>query len=186
MANRPLPEYQQLMTASQRGMAAAELSHRSPHGGHHKARKGPTMGLAAGMWNVSIGTVKAARRVLASGNEYLINAVKDGTMSVGKALDELAKQGRIYKKPTRKSDSRILREWLLHLVNGRCPMCETAITVETMARDHIIPLDAFGEDEWFNMQATCRPCNRKKSNKFVPRHQRYQGHKIPDDYSAAD
>jgi len=36
-----------------------------------------------------------------------------------------------------------------------------------MEIDHIIPLSKGGRDVFVNLQTLCRPCNRKKGNRFV-------------------
>ena len=52
----------------------------------------------------------------------------------------------------------------IDLQDGQCPFCDTDIR-ESFELDHIVPLSRGGEGTLTNLQVTCRPCNRAKSNK---------------------
>ena len=56
----------------------------------------------------------------------------------------------------------INRREILERDGGRCRCCDTALTVRTFELDHIVPLSLGGAHEWYNLQALCRPCNRRK------------------------
>jgi len=48
-----------------------------------------------------------------------------------------------------------------------CRHCGELSKNAPMEIDHIIPLSKGGKDTFSNLQALCRPCNRKKGNRFI-------------------
>jgi 5-methylcytosine-specific restriction endonuclease McrA len=48
-----------------------------------------------------------------------------------------------------------------------CRHCGAIAKNIAMEIDHIIPLSRGGRDIFSNLQALCRPCNRKKGNRFA-------------------
>lgn len=54
------------------------------------------------------------------------------------------------------------RREILERDGGQCRCCGTALTVRTFELDHIVPLSLGGAHERYNLQALCRPCNRRK------------------------
>lgn len=79
----------------------------------------------------------------------------------------------IKKKPKRKQYTTEQRKIIYQRANGRCQLCGRKIEYEDMSLDHIVPLSWGGADEMENLQCTCFPCNKFKSNilpdKFVDR-----------------
>ncbi len=59
-----------------------------------------------------------------------------------------------------------MRAAVLMRDGGRCRKCRRAIKLEM---DHIVPVSKGGKTEESNLQTLCRPCNRAKSKKLVPR-----------------
>lgn len=49
----------------------------------------------------------------------------------------------------------------------RCQHCGHIGTWLTLEVDHIIPVALMGDDEFDNLQALCRPCNRRKGARFI-------------------
>ncbi len=49
---------------------------------------------------------------------------------------------------------------------GICPHCKMRYEYGEMEGDHIIPFSKGGKTTWENLQMLCRPCNRKKGNKY--------------------
>jgi len=59
-----------------------------------------------------------------------------------------------------------LKRKLLEESNGRCKICGTPLTVETMRIDHKVPLSEGGSPHSLNLQALCELCNSGKSDYF--------------------
>lgn len=59
-----------------------------------------------------------------------------------------------------------LKRKLLEESNGRCKVCGTALTVETMRVDHKVPVSEGGSPHPLNLQALCELCNSGKSDYF--------------------
>jgi len=53
---------------------------------------------------------------------------------------------------------------LLYRDRGHCAYCQVKLTVETITRDHVIPLSKGGKDDWLNVVASCPTCNYLKSD----------------------
>lgn len=77
------------------------------------------------------------------------------------------------KKIKRKQYTTEQRKIIYQRANGRCQLCGRKIKYEDMTLDHIVPLSLGGADEMENLQCTCFPCNKFKSNilpdKFIDR-----------------
>jgi 5-methylcytosine-specific restriction protein A len=52
----------------------------------------------------------------------------------------------------------------LFLREPRCRQCRRVLTLDTMTRDHIVPLAEGGEDIESNTQPLCQTCNRVKTH----------------------
>jgi 5-methylcytosine-specific restriction endonuclease McrA len=61
--------------------------------------------------------------------------------------------------------SKTKRNALFIYHQGLCAMCSEPLD-ETWEADHIKPFSLTGETNIHDMQATCRPCNRKKGAKY--------------------
>lgn len=59
-----------------------------------------------------------------------------------------------------------LKRKLLEESNGRCKVCGTPLTVETMRVDHKVPVSEGGSPHPLNLQALCELCNSGKSDYF--------------------
>lgn len=59
-----------------------------------------------------------------------------------------------------------LKRLLLRESNGRCKICGTPLTINTVTIDHILPLAEGGSNHTLNLQATCNLCNNGKSDYF--------------------
>lgn len=70
----------------------------------------------------------------------------------------------IKKKTKRKQYTTEQRKIIYQKANGRCQLCGRKIEYEDMTLDHIVPLSWGGADEMENLQCTCFPCNKFKSN----------------------
>lgn len=53
---------------------------------------------------------------------------------------------------------------LLYRDRGHCAYCNTKLSVETITRDHVMPLSKGGKDDWLNVVAACPTCNYLKSD----------------------
>ena len=58
-----------------------------------------------------------------------------------------------------------LEKLLLQEQGGKCPYCFISLAVSGVNFDHFIPVDKGGANEDWNIQLTCPPCNKRKSNK---------------------
>lgn len=56
-----------------------------------------------------------------------------------------------------------VRDWVTILRGDPCAYCGAP----TEEIDHIVPLNAGGPDQWDNLTASCRPCNRSKSDRSL-------------------
>jgi ATP adenylyltransferase len=58
-----------------------------------------------------------------------------------------------------------VRYEVLRRANGRCALCGKSKDEEPLEVDHILPRSKGGPNEFHNLQALCRTCNRGKSNR---------------------
>ncbi|MCI2254553.1 HNH endonuclease [Domibacillus sp. PGB-M46] len=65
------------------------------------------------------------------------------------------------------TDSSTDRTVLLTDFNHRCCYCEKKLTIDTMEKDHLIPMNKtyVGLHAWGNLVPACHSCNSKKSGK---------------------
>lgn len=83
--------------------------------------------------------------------------------SINTELTSINNDG-IRKKRNRKKYSATQRKIIYDRGKGICQLCGRKISVENMTLDHIIPLDAGGEESMDNLQLSCETCNRYKAN----------------------
>jgi hypothetical protein len=57
------------------------------------------------------------------------------------------------------------RAEIYHRDNKKCYMCNTALTIEEIELDHIIPIFMGGSSDPSNIATSCRQCNRSKGTK---------------------
>ncbi|MCW6035593.1 HNH endonuclease [Spirulina subsalsa FACHB-351] len=62
-----------------------------------------------------------------------------------------------------------VRQFVLNRDGGCCRSCGSTQNLEV---DHIIPLAKGGTNDLSNLQALCRPCNRRKKHYVDPRFKR--------------
>lgn len=60
-----------------------------------------------------------------------------------------------------------LKRVLLKESKGRCKICGTPLTIDTITIDHVIPLAEGGSNHTLNLQAACRLCNSGKADYFA-------------------
>lgn len=53
---------------------------------------------------------------------------------------------------------------LFYRDKGHCAYCGIQLTLDTITRDHVIPMSRGGKDDWDNVVACCPTCNYLKSN----------------------
>jgi 5-methylcytosine-specific restriction endonuclease McrA len=46
----------------------------------------------------------------------------------------------------------------------KCQYCESAVSMNTVTMDHVIPISKGGKTCWENIVAACAPCNSRKGN----------------------
>ena len=56
---------------------------------------------------------------------------------------------------------------ILERDNYKCQYCGTTLTDATANMDHVVPFKFHGKTTLKNMVACCRPCNRRKLNRWA-------------------
>ncbi len=58
----------------------------------------------------------------------------------------------------------LLNRRILKRFNSRCAYCGKSLCLDTMTRDHVIPLSKGGINHYANLFPSCRHCNSVKAN----------------------
>lgn len=59
------------------------------------------------------------------------------------------------------------REMLLRKSDGKCSHCGKPLTLDTVTCDHVIPISRGSDNNYKNMVALCKECNKEKADRLI-------------------